>query len=190
MVIDYLQEIGRAGRDGLQSTACLYYNASDLGQTGELVIHTDMKEFITTNSCRRKVLACHFKFEIDAHDFDNAHDCCDNCKSNCDCDECMEDKMKILTIPLDDNDMSGVVNEVNGINEDTKQILKQYFDFENLEGEHITGLTDSLLNALCTIDIDKVTSEYVQSLYPNLTGDVLENIITIMLYSGNIEYLD
>lgn len=189
MVTDYLQEIGRAGRDGLPSTASLYYNGSDLGQTGELALHSDMREFITTNSCRRKVLASHFKFDVDVNDFDNVHDCCDNCKRNCDCDDCIEEKMKILTIPLNDSDMS-VDIKVNCINEETKQILKQYFDFENLEGEHITGLTDSMLHVLYTVDIEKVSFEYVQSLYPNLTQEMLENIVTIMLYSGNIEYLD
>ena len=60
---EFYQEVGRAGRDGPGSNACLYFNATDVANDhGE----KSMKEFCKNKTtCRREFLSaylnsCHF----------------------------------------------------------------------------------------------------------------------------------
>lgn len=79
----YMQQIGRAGRDGNGAHAKLFVNASDLARK-----HVDqaMRDFCTTSDCRREHLLNHFAHEKLAT---NNHLCCDNCRQMCDCDLCI-----------------------------------------------------------------------------------------------------
>ncbi|XP_052699385.1 ATP-dependent DNA helicase RecQ-like [Crassostrea angulata] len=67
----YVQEVGRAGRDGQAAEAKLYFNNSDLA---EKPIDNSMIEFIRSKSCRRQHLSAYF----DAP-FESVDNCCDVC---------------------------------------------------------------------------------------------------------------
>lgn len=83
----YVQECGRAERDGLPSTCVLLHN-------GLLSAHCDkdMKHYVSTTECRRKVLITHFGFEHDspnhAQSSVHQHTCCDICSEMCKCGTC------------------------------------------------------------------------------------------------------
>eukprot|EP00111_Clytia_hemisphaerica_P014279 TCONS_00042057-protein len=89
----YIQELGRAGRDGDQSSAFLFYRPCDIAHNAdeELVRIIKNKE----EKCRRVALLKCFN-EVPDNDFDNEkHKCCDECEKMCKCDECAVPKEEI-----------------------------------------------------------------------------------------------
>lgn len=83
----YYQEIGRAGRDGLEAETVLFYSFADIAarqsfieSSGQQSINAEklsrMKEFAESQICRRRVLLSYFNETLD-HDCGNCDVCLD-----------------------------------------------------------------------------------------------------------------
>jgi superfamily II DNA helicase RecQ len=86
-VVDYIQQIGHAGRSGQESCAVLYFNSSDIGMNVQGLAE-EMVEYCTTNECLRRTLLKNFGCEPAVELLPCK--CCSNCAVNCSCCSCQK----------------------------------------------------------------------------------------------------
>ena len=93
----YMQEIGRAVRDGGESSAVIYYH-------GHQMQHTDLmiKTYVANSTeCRRAVILSVFgTHSVTQH---VQHKCCDICEMNCSCDDGGKCPCFKHSVPLDNS---------------------------------------------------------------------------------------
>ncbi|XP_022794673.1 uncharacterized protein LOC111333389 isoform X2 [Stylophora pistillata] len=82
-VEEFVQQIGRAGRDGQPALAVLLYNGHHLKKCEDAILsYCD-----NTKTCLRKQIASEFQ-QINELTFEcGSHKCCVNCHSDCNCEE-------------------------------------------------------------------------------------------------------
>lgn len=113
----FIQETGRAGRDGKASFSYLLYKGLMLNH-----VERDIKEYLKTKECRRKTLLKHFgsgNFTISGP----LHTCCDNCAKRCDCSSA-ECSTYTLFIISDKENLDSSLQEKRKVKDSEKKQLK------------------------------------------------------------------
>ncbi|XP_076814654.1 bifunctional 3'-5' exonuclease/ATP-dependent helicase WRN-like isoform X2 [Clavelina lepadiformis] len=131
----YYQEIGRAGRDGLPSTCHVFFTSADFN-TNRFFLRDitspkfrdhkagmilKMEQYLTTTSCRRKMILSHFDKRAESS-IGGTEKCCDNCRAR-------SKEMSALGISID-NPSSLMSNE-----HDFAPEAKLMFDAIKITGE-------------------------------------------------------
>ena len=167
---NYFQEIGRAGRDGEEAHATIFYNSSDVKQSTKKkhrCVDAAMKQFCLLDSCRREFVITYFGHKLQEK---NPSFCCDQC----DQENCTPGNLSFLqrlkyTPPIKPNEMEGgVLFEV--IDED----IADTAEFESAAVVEVADSdSDSQIAVLAeSADIDDSDSEY-EDLEENFDDDVL-----------------
>lgn len=114
----YIQECGRAGRDGEPSHVWLLYN-------GIMQIHLepDMKAYLKTKECRRQHILRSFDVNSCTHPAP-LHTCCDNCASLCDCGSPGCKTFTIYPI-LSCNNSDYVPSKVRNVSDEQRRKVKE-----------------------------------------------------------------
>ena len=174
----YLQEIGRAGRDGELASAVMYLNKNDIARNTPC--EESMRGFINTNECRWEFISKHFD-EGDEHEITHDHNCCDNCALTCACSFCLSIKKE-----ESNPESASAVSRISKQNRQTlEHLLLSYFNAENValsvpNPELISGLDAFLLDFICCNAFNLQNSESLKEKFPCLNSAFVENILIII----------
>lgn len=108
-ILDFHQEAGRAGRDGLPSEVTLYYHGQQAAHCEE-----EVKDFLRMPGCIR--VAAYALLDANITHMQPAHDCCSACALQCNCGRT---DCRITTSETE----TEVAMKVRGVSLDDKQLL-------------------------------------------------------------------
>ena len=94
---EYFQEAGRAGRDGLPSSAHLFYNSYDISKAKKNLSPV-MREYVKSEKCKREMIMSYFGFSPLPLKGE-LHECCDYHAKHCNCENCLLSNMASLMDP-------------------------------------------------------------------------------------------
>ena len=172
IVTALLQEMGRAGRDGLPSECLLFYNNTDIGiNRGH--IQQGITEFVKLETCRRQYLSEYFGSQY-VNEVKDRDMCCDNC-SNASKD------MEMTTAP------STSMTSTKLQRDTVCSMLLSYFASENAvfesdvcTPEGLTCLTSSLARDISKNHTKYNTANALQDDFPMLDKTYVDNISSLL----------
>ena len=163
-VIDYIQGIGRAGRDGAAATAILYYSGRQLAKAT-----AEMKAYATeTESCLRVALYKSFVTQ-DVRLPEVKHDCCSWCHAHCDCKGSGMCAMPFLNLGEGMPKVSRQ-GEVRTVSKPEKHLFKEVFlDYVSQQNRKYANVT-SFFDKQFFVGISKSVTKELQGHLPFITS--------------------
>ena len=185
----YLQETGRAGRNGQFATATMYFNSNDIAANVE-GMDDSMRNLCRNQDeeCRRKLILNYFTFSVEQSG-QPLHLCCDICKKRCKCDVCLvSDSLAVISCgdgrkPVDECEQVVPSFSVR----QKEEIRKQLEDYKNTLGKAsrfglgpATGFNDKLIEMVCKKAEILLSREAVQQYLPVWREEHVDNIFRIV----------
>lgn len=178
LFLAFVQEIGRAGRDGKSSTSTIYFNKNDIAENRQ-AISKAMKEYCVLQTCRREFIVRYFGFDYEP--MFPIHSCCDNCISACTCEECNNKSVDECTEPSQSSSTSQKDIVL------AQSMLKEYFKCENdaLKDTHsvpeaVSSLSRKLANDIAKHAVIYRSKEKLMADFPFLKLHYVDNINAIL----------
>lgn len=166
---DFVQQIGRAGRDGKPSKAVLFYNGLHLRNCDK-----NIKEYCSSNSgCLRKLLLAEFGSLEPEKGCD--HDCCVHCHKDCLCEGEEGCSVSIPNIPPEEMKPSIQLKQRNVSKEQRALLTELLFDLKEklssgllsyLSPECTTVFTSSLIKMVLKHSSRIFTKNYIMDNLP------------------------
>ena len=188
-VEEFVQEMGRGGRDRKLSYGVLLYTGHQLKNCEKLI-----KDYCSTTACLRQKLYSSFEVPESMLSPTVGHNCCLSCHKNCKCGECG------CPVPMPDFGLTnGSDKELNYLptrnaSREQKSLLKQLLvDYQKAQEsvggpayfgqECACGFTNSLINAVVKECKFKFTLEYILN---NLPVFKVEHAVAIIKMIENV----
>ena len=167
----YLQECGRAGRKGQQSTCILYHNGMLMRYSDE-----DMKNYVSSQNCRRKEISAVFPNSQTTFTISGCK-CCDVCAADCHCGEkdCLQN-MSLIPMPVD----VAKPSRIRTVTKEARKLLA-----EKLESYRLT-LLPSNLDKLKPVSFPTMFYEFGQS----QIDQVIKNCHLLFSFSDIKKYVE
>ena len=111
-IVDLMQQVGRAGRDGGQAHCVTHFTKRQLSRCGK-----DVKSVVKSDRCQREALYSHFSDSISS--LSPGHLCRSNCRPQCDCSGTSESKTcdgdnEVLMTVADQEQIEGGTTTIQG----------------------------------------------------------------------------
>lgn len=167
----YLQETGRAGRDGLSATAIIIRHDTTLagGKVGK-----DMKRYLSTEECRRSTLLSVFGATPSAT---KGFLCCDNCakKTCCSC------SVMFLCNHIDNEHGCYCVKWCGMLFSVERLPVSKATDIKNAIRQNLTAseYTDLEIELSNLVKEKRTLPDNVNTVYPDLIKSIIDNFIYI-----------
>lgn len=185
----YMQEIGRAGRDGSQSYAYLLYHGHQLRHTKK-----EMREYVNnTAQCRRAMLLA--VFDAVPNRSNPSHTCCDICSAQCQCqspDQCPGLQSILIEETSVATSSPGIIRHLQTEQRELLEflLLEYKLEVETKLGivdqplyTHptlVTGLSDHVLQSVLENAGQLFTVQDIQALTPVFSIEHAQKILTII----------
>ena len=185
----YLQETGRAGRNGQFATATMYFNSNDIAANVE-GMDDSMRNLCRNQGeeCRRKLILNYFTFSVEQSE-QPLHLCCDICKKRCKCDGCLlSDSLAVMASGDGSTPVDVCEQAVQSFSVRQKEkIRKQLEDYKSTLGKAsrfgtgpATGFNDKLIELVCKKPEILRSREAVNQYLPVWREEHVDNIFRIV----------
>lgn len=174
-VEEFMQEFGRAGRNGRSSMSVLYYHGIDISKTAT---DNKMRAYATSDTCRRMILQEHFTPDVrNTLPVFPKHLCCDICATSCECLNCPSFHVSLLTDLQEDIELCAAVSKC--------ELMSCHIVSEFQRNK----LHDKLKEYRESCLVNNVPSLLNVGILSGLSDSLIDSIVNNVHYIGNIEDL-
>ena len=186
-VEEYIQEVGRGGRDGKRCDATLYFKAIHLSHCDD-----HMRKYIKNPEqvCRRVMLMTYFKEKINSPNL--KHECCDVCQKSCQCTGCIKGSLNSASLVHVAESIDLAVGHVPALsrqvdNSDRQFLQQMLSEIKIKAGSSIfgtvglsCGLDDEVIEAIANECQYIFSIDYIMANFPVFSKELAVEILKVL----------